>query len=105
MSKYAFSTNLGMFKGSTFQNLTITTAAATGLTAPTGVARSLISIETTSACRYRYDGTSPTVTNGHLAGSGTVLAMVGKDNITNFKLIATSAGTATVFVTHEVDFR
>jgi len=53
--------------------------------------------------RYRYDGTNPTASEGHLANPGDVIKIKieGYDNIKNFKAIRTGSNDATLRVTYE----
>lgn len=106
MSKYGFEMGQGMYTGTKFESLTITTAAATGFSAavyPLTIMRALVTVET-SSIRYRYDGVAPTVGTGHLLGSGDVMAIIGLTNIQNFQSIAVTTN-AVLMVTYEVDKR
>lgn len=107
MSLYGFETMQGMFKGTNFEVLTITTAAATGFTAAVYGSKPLRAFVTVegSSCRYRYDGTAPTVTTGHVMDSGGIAAFLGLKNLQNFLCISTSGGTTTLTVTYENDIR
>lgn len=106
MSKYGFQTGQGMYTGTKFETLSITTAAATAFSSsvyPAIVMRALFTVETTPM-RYRYDGTSPTTATGHQVGSGDAVSIIGLKNIQNFRIIASSAS-GNIFVTYEVDSR
>jgi len=51
--------------------------------------------------RYRYDGTAPTSTVGHLASFGDVIYLEGTVNVENFRAIRTGDISATLSVTYE----
>jgi len=51
--------------------------------------------------RFRYDGTDPTSSEGHIADVGDVIKIEGYDNIANFKAIRTGSSDATIRVTYE----
>lgn len=82
------------------------TATATRLAAakvsPTGELSGKIVIITTETAdvRYRYDGTDPTTTEGHLAVSGSTLVVTGINNIRRLRFIRTAATSATLRVTY-----
>jgi hypothetical protein len=60
----------------------------------------IITIET-NPLRYRYDGTAPTTTVGHLrAATDTPLVVWGINNIRNFKMIRQGGADASVSVTY-----
>lgn len=61
--------------------------------------RIIVTVETNSI-RYRYDGTAPTTSVGHLLTAGTRLELVGNDNIQKLQVIRASAD-GTVMVTLE----
>jgi hypothetical protein len=89
-----------------FDNLTVTNAVAVTLTQsklnPTGevaATRVFITCET-NAVRYRYDGTAPTTTIGHLFSAGDVLILEAGNNLKNLQFIATGAN-ATISITYE----
>lgn len=105
MSRYGFEQGVGMFKGSSFEIL-VSTGTSTSFSAVvygTKPMRALFTVENSSA-RYRYDGTAPTVSTGHLIGSGDVVAIIGQSNIQQFKVIAVTS-TAKFMVTYEGDIR
>ena len=54
----------------------------------------------TNAIRYRYDGTAPTTTVGHVLAAGGALSVLGDPAIDNFRMIA-SGSDATCSVTYE----
>jgi len=51
--------------------------------------------------RYRYDGTNPTASEGHILNSGDTLLIEGLTNIENFRAIRTGASDAKIRVTYE----
>ena len=51
--------------------------------------------------RYRYDGTDPTATVGHLMNSMDALVLKGKKNIEAMKFIRKTTTNATIMVTYE----
>jgi len=51
--------------------------------------------------RYRYDGTAPTNTVGHLASFGDVIYLEGTVNVEQFRAIRTGDVSATLSVTYE----
>lgn len=51
--------------------------------------------------RFRYDGTDPTSSEGHLFSPGDVLELIGFENIENFKAIRVGSTDATLRVTYE----
>lgn len=105
MSKYGQQIGQGMYQGTSFVAISITTAAATAFSGyPATVIRAFVTVEGSSA-RYRYDGTAPVVGTGHLINSGDSVQILGLTNIQNFKCISTSAGTTTLMTTFEVDGR
>lgn len=92
-----------------FDTLTVTNAAAvslttaklngTGANSKLSATRVYITIEV-STVRYRYDGTAPTTTIGHLGNVGDVLTFDGSRNLQNLQFIAVTAN-ATVNVSYE----
>ena len=62
--------------------------------------RAIITTEAASF-RYRYDGTAPTASEGHLVTQQSVIIIVGSDNISNFQAIRTGATSAVIKVTYE----
>lgn len=61
--------------------------------------RVILTVEAQSI-RYRYDGTAPTDTVGHLLTAGSRLELVGNDNIQNLQVIRVTTD-STVMVTLE----
>lgn len=59
-----------------------------------------ITVETQSA-RYRYDGTAPTASVGHLLPAPSELILTGTDNVRRFQIIRATGSDATVMVTLE----
>ncbi len=79
---------------------------AIGLTAATyapagapGAVRAVLTLEA-GQVRYRYDGTDPTATTGHLLEIGDVLMLEGAGNIGRFRAIRTGVS-GTLRVTFE----
>jgi hypothetical protein len=71
--------------------------------APSGEApaqRAVVTVETASL-RYRYDGTAPTASVGHLALPGEVIVVDGVDNVAKLRMIRTGSTSAVVHVTYE----
>ena len=93
--------------GMNFETVTVTNAIAVGLTAskfkPSGqvaAETAFITVED-GPVRYRYDGTDPTTTIGHKATSGTTLLLRGEQQMSLFKVIATTATNGTLTSTYE----
>ena len=63
--------------------------------------RALVTVAT-AQIRFRYDGTAPSSTVGHLAEAGDKLEILGYDNILNFRAIRTTATNATLSITLEI---
>ena len=106
MSRYDYGINLGMFQGTGFEVITVTTGAAIGLSTTVYTSktmRALMTVENGSF-RYRYDKVNPTTTIGHVVNSGDIIGINGYPNMSQFKMIAIS-GTATVMVTYENEIR
>ena len=59
--------------------------------------RALVTVET-ATIRFRYDGTDPTSTEGHVADPGDALEIVGFDNIDRFSAIRISTATADAII-------
>ena len=98
----------GIYQGFAYERLTITTAAATGLTstvfAPADTARAQSAIVTVenSDVRYRYDGSSPTSTDGSKLYEDGVLTLMGYHNINQCEFINVGTTTdASVVVSYE----
>lgn len=102
MSKYTFQIGQGLFAGTSFAVMTVTSAMSFA-SIPPRVMRAFFTVET-APCRYRYDGTAPTASTGHLLGSGDSVQILGLSNINNFSVVAVS-NAATLMVTYEVDSR
>ena len=62
--------------------------------------RAVITVET-MPIRYRYDGTDPTSSEGHLLQPMDVLTLIGSSNIQNFRVIRQGGTNATIKVTYE----
>lgn len=78
-----------------FQSLTVSTTAVSP-TATVGdlkAHRAVITVET-DQIRFRYDGTAPTSSVGHIMNPGERLIMEGRSNISGLQFIRSSAATA-----------
>jgi hypothetical protein len=80
----------------THQTLTVTALAVFAFTITDQSTNFAYVTVETQAIRWWDDGTNPTTTAGHLTAAGSSITLNGRDNVVNFKCIAT-AGTATVF--------
>ena len=54
-----------------------------------------------AAVRFRYDGTAPTATVGHIAEVGDAINLEDPNEVINFKAIRKDGVTATIFFTFE----
>ena len=100
----------GIYKPFTYETISSVSSASIGYTAsiisPTDKklepTRAFCTVEGTQI-RYRYDGTDPTETTGHIANVGDVIVMMGPDALANFEFISTTAGStgASIKVTYE----
>jgi hypothetical protein len=59
-----------------------------------------ITVET-QGVRYRYDGTAPTASVGHLLPATAELILTGTENVRQFRIIRSGGSDATVMVTLE----
>ncbi len=82
----------------TVSNLTTTTYQPTGAVPP--VKRAMITVEDAHA-RYRADGTSPTISVGHLVKIDDVIVLETISDIKNFAIIGLSSTNTVVMVTYE----
>jgi len=95
----------GLFDCFAYESITVGTTAV-GLTtsvykSDTGTAaRAIITVETDQV-RYRYDGTSPTSTEGHLLNATDTLLVVGRGNLDRIRFIRAGADDATIRVSYE----
>lgn len=98
--------SLSDFRALNFESVTVTdTAQSLTASVTTGGVvlrgqRAFISAET-AQMRFRYDGTAPTSTVGHILESGQTVEIVGYDDILNFRIIRTGATSGTIRVTLE----
>ena len=83
--------------GFTAGTITPTTAAA-GSTRPAH--RAVVTAET-AQMRYRYDGTDPTASTGHLLDVGDVLVVEGIVNVQTIRFIRTGATSGTITCSYE----
>jgi hypothetical protein len=65
-----------------------------------GAVRAIITVET-AQLRYRYDGSDPTSSEGHILNINDVLVLVGTDAIEQFRGIRTGGTSAVLKVTYE----
>lgn len=85
-----------------FQALTVSTTSV-ALTATVGQLnshRAVISVED-APIRFRYDGTAPTSTVGHVLYPGDKLILEGRANISQFRAIRSGSVDAVLAVSHE----
>ena len=54
--------------------------------------------------RYRYDGSDPTTTSGHLLSHGDILEVEGEPNMLNFRAIRVGDRSGTLTVTYEANY-
>ena len=83
---------IGKMKGKAYESVAIDdTVGGKGFTASniTDCKRAYITIETASI-RFRYDGTAPTATEGHLLYPRDILIIEGFSNLENFRAIRSS---------------
>ena len=87
------------FPGTAFESITVTNAAAIGLTAATlaGKRGAFITCETNTV-RFRWDGTDPTTAVGHIMDDRGYIQIMDKTTLENIRFIATGAN-ATLRVT------
>lgn len=62
--------------------------------------RAVVTVED-AQIRYRYDGTAPTASEGHLANPMDAIILKGNSNINNFQAIRKGSTNATIRVTYE----
>jgi hypothetical protein len=87
-----------------FETITVSSTAI-GFTAATynpttGKAKRVFLSCATNPIRFRYDGTNPTTTVGHVLSAGSSINITGGNAIDNFKMIA-SGSDATCSATYE----
>jgi len=89
-----------------FETITVSTTAV-GLTGakvqPSDAAPAKAAYMTVAGAdiRYRYDGTDPTASVGHLLKDGNAIRLAGVNNLRNFNAIRDAAVDATLTVTFE----
>ena len=82
------------------------TSGGVALTLPTILDGSLapavafVTVES-NTLRFRYDGTAPTTTDGHLVTAGGHFIIKGQDDIKKLRMIRTTGASAVVQVTYE----
>jgi len=89
-----------------YESVTVSTAAI-GFTLATmnpggapSADRAVITLET-AQIRFRYDGTDPTASEGHLLDTGNRLVLEGAENLNKFRAIRTSGTDGVLKVTFE----
>ena len=96
----------GLFTAEKYESLTISTASVVLTAANTlnsdgfSAKRAVITVED-AQIRYRYDGTAPTASQGHLANPMDAIILKGSTNINNFRAIRKGSTDATIRVTYE----
>lgn len=91
------------------ESITVSTTAIGGTAGKLLVARTggfnkravmmFISVET-NPCRFRFDGTAPTSSVGHLLAANDTLTISGEQNCSNLKFIRSGGSDSTVMVTY-----
>ena len=76
------------------------TAATISPTGAPGAVRATLTLETAQV-RYRYDGTAPTATEGHLLEVGDVLTLEGHVNISRLLAIRTGGTSGVIKASYE----
>lgn len=83
------------------------TASALGLTASTykpasaAIAQEAFITLSGGDIRYRYDGTDPSATVGHILSDGGFLRLKGEHQLANFKFILTGTRTGVLSISYE----
>lgn len=93
------------FRAVNYESITVdNTAAGKTLTNTVNSMRGQRAVITaeTAQMRYRYDGTAPAATEGHLLEVGQTIEVIGYADISNFKIIRTGATSGVIKVTLEV---
>ena len=95
----------GIRKAFAFETVTVT-ASSTALTTATYTTdgekakRAVLTLET-GQIRYRYDGTAPTASVGHILNVFDILVINSSDNISNFRAIRTGGTSGVLSCTYE----
>ena len=97
----------GQYTAMGYESITVSTAAigftfGTFFTSTKHARRALVTVED-AQIRYRYDGTDPTSSEGHILNPMDVLTLTGLTNIRNFKAIRKGTTDAKLRVTFEED--
>ena len=91
-----------VFSGNDYESVTVADTAI-GCTAAKAARAELAFITAeTAQMRFRYDGTAPTATEGHVLEPGETLTLKGTLNVQNFLAIRTSATSGVLRITYEV---
>lgn len=87
--------------GFAYESLTVADSAI-GFTAATATnaIRALVTAET-AEMRFRYDGTDPTASEGHVIRAYETIALEGPQNISQFRAIRTGGVSGTLKTTFE----
>jgi hypothetical protein len=93
-------TAAAQYTASAYESLTVAASAVGCVTSDSAIKRAVITTET-AEIRFRYDGTDPTSSEGHLAPAGTTIVVTGWTNISRFRAIRTTATSATLKWTFE----
>jgi len=85
-----------IYEAANFEHLTVSTVAlhvtsATATDATMGLARYAYCTVETNSIRYRYDGTAPTSSIGHLVTSGGSFTIYGRRNVGHLLMIRATA--------------
>jgi hypothetical protein len=88
-----------------FETITVAATATTFTTttwrvSPDSHTRAVVTA-TGGVMRYRYDGTAPTSTVGHLLSHGDMLIVEGSVNMANFKVIRAGSTSGSLSATYE----
>lgn len=85
-----------------YESLTVTNAAAgVGPTwAKSKTAYKAFMTAETAEMRFRFDGTAPTATEGHIIDTGDTLELYGNKNVVNFKAIRTGETSGVLRITY-----
>lgn len=101
----AQSSTVQVMEAFAYESLTVTSAAAVGFTSATIVPTNAPSVKAaectteTASIRYRYDGTNPTTTEGHVRAQDSTFTIYGVNNVRRWRAIASSS-TATIKCTY-----
>jgi len=83
-----------------YESLTVTDSAVGTTWASTKTAYKAFMTAETAEMRFRFDGTSPTASEGHLIDDGDTLELYGNANIVNFEAIRTGETSGVLKITY-----